>query len=403
METIRVQWNAADSVWLAAPLDGSEWQPLTQWGEKVADLTPVRLLLSPVNYATHFVALPGVAARHQQRALPFALEESLIQDVSSYLIVPAGTVAKKTRAYVLSSELVEQLLEACEILHLQVRELIPATQLIAPDCIQRMAQSGQQGWLVRISGEFEGWVPDAAMTAVTESLFDECADKDISLTILASQLDQSQLLKTTLETSFPDAFATIECRVSDGLATAQNELSERLTNLLVGRYQVREVKEDKPSAWWRPLAGMAAVWLVLMTGWLFIEQRSTAQKADQVYKESLALYKQLFPGERIRMLERQIREKISGGGESQGEGFLASVNVLGRVYAAQGLQKQVQIMSLRFNDRLQEVTLEVQAASLAELQTLRAALEKEGLTAEVASATNDKQGVKGRIRIGGAA
>ena len=403
METIRVQWHAADSEWLVSPLDSPDWQPLPQWADNVADLTQVLLILSPVNYATHFVSLPGVSARHMQRALPFALEESLIEDVASYLIVPAGQADKKTRAYVLSADLIERLLEACEVLHLQVRELIPATQLIEADSFQRSQLQGQSGWMIRLPGRFEGWVPDAALTAVCESLFEEMTGNSQSLAILAPQLDQAQLLKTTLETSFPEAFATLQCRVSEGVNEARDKLTERVTNLLVGRFQVREAIEEKPKAWWRPLAAMAAVWLVLATGWMFIEQHGAAQKADQVYSETLALYKRLFPGERIRSLDRQIREKINGGGEAQGDGFLSSVNVLGRVYAVQKLQKQVQIMSLRFNDRLQEVTLEVQAASLAELQTLRAALEKEGLSAEVASATNDKQGVKGRIRIGGAA
>jgi len=134
-----------------------------------------------------------------------------------------------------------------------------------------------------------------------------------------------------------------------------------------------------------------------------VEQHNTQQKADQVYSETLSLYKGLFPGERIRLLERQIREKISGGGVDSGEGFLATTNLLARVWATAGMQKQIEMTSMRFNDRLQELVVEVKATNLNELQTLRQALEKEGLTAEVASATNDKDGVKGRLRIGGAA
>ena len=73
------------------------------------------------------------------------------------------------------------------------------------------------------------------------------------------------------------------------------------------------------------------------------------------------------------------------------------------MYAAKGLQKSVQLQSMRFNDRLNELVIELKAGSLAELQTLKQALEQEGLLAEVASATNDKDGVKGRLKIGAAA
>ena len=119
--------------------------------------------------------------------------------------------------------------------------------------------------------------------------------------------------------------------------------------------------------------------------------------------ETVNLYKKLFPGERIRLLERQIREKISGDTPDTGAGFLGSTNMLARVYASQNLQDAVEMTSVRYSDRLGELVVEVRAKSLNELQTLRQALENQGLTAEVASATNDKDGVKGRIRIGGAA
>lgn len=406
METIKVQWQAAAAQWLAAPLNSNQWQPLAQWADNVADLTQVRLILSPVNYATHWVTLPGVSSRHLARALPFALEESLIEDVSQYLIVPAGQASKKVRAYVLTADLVERLLEECEMHHLQVRELIPQTQLMAADRaqMQRAEQAGVNGWAISLPGMFEGWVPDFALTAVLESLFDDAEGAEAFILIIgAPALDQAQLLKTTLDTGFPGRFSAIECQVSDGQRDSEARLAGKLTNLLTGRFQVRDAIEQKPAAWWRPLAALAAVWLVMVTAWLFIEQQSTRKQADQVYSETLKLYKGLFPGERIRMLDRQIREKLDGGATAQGDGFLSPVNTLARVYAAQGLQKQVQVMSLRYNDRLQEITLEVQATSLNELQTLRAALEKEGLAAEVASATNDKDGVKGRIRIGGAA
>ncbi|WP_430462513.1 type II secretion system protein GspL [Thalassolituus sp. LLYu03] len=404
METIKVQWQANAGLWLCAPLDKNQWQPLADWADAVADLTQVRLVLSPVNYATHWVSLPGVASRHINRALPFALEEALVDDVSQYLIVAAGQSDKKVRAYALSSDLVERLLEECSLHHLTVRELIPLTQCMnTGNSLLRSEQAGSNGWLINLPGRFEGWVPDTAMSAVLDSLLDEEQEPLADLIIGAPMLDQAQLLKSTIETGYSGRIGAIECRVSDGLADMHSRLGGKLTNLLTGQFQVREVTEAKPAAWWRPLAAMAAVWLVLLTAWLFIGQHTTRKQADQVYTETLSLYKSLFPGERIRMLDRQIREKVSGQGTVQGDGFLSPVGTLAKVYATQNLQKQVQVMSLRYNDKLQEITLEVQASSLNELQTLKAALEKEGLNAEVASATNDKDGVKGRIRIGGAA
>lgn len=409
IKTIKVQWNAISGRWTVTTLEqmaaGSERSApsLASWAETQADLTPVRLILSACNYATHWVSLPGVSNRHLARALPYALEEGLINDLSDYLILPAGSEGKKVRAYVIGNDLIERLLEECELHHLQVRELIPETQLLPQD-VPVMLRQGQ-GWAMRIPGIFEGWVTDSAMTPVLESLFDEeqAAHQVAGLQIMAPQLDQAQLLKTTLESSFAGVFAGIELLANDGSQLRQQRLQGKLTNLLTGRFQVREVAEDKPPVWWRGLAAVAAVWLVTATLYLFIDNYTLKQQSQQVRAEAIALYKNLFPGERIRSLERQIKAKLDGGDNTDGAGFISTTGVLARVYAAQGLQKQVQLMSLRFNDRLQELVIEVRAGNLNELQTLRAALEKEGLVAEVASATNDKDGVKGRIKIGGSA
>ncbi|MCD8521507.1 MAG: type II secretion system protein GspL [Saccharospirillaceae bacterium] len=413
LKTIKVQWSSVRGSWTVTAVDqittdSQTSQSLAAWAETQADLTPVRLILSACNYATHWVSLPGVSNRHLARALPYALEEGLIEDLASYLILPAGNEGKKIRAYVVANELIERLLEECELHHLQVRELIPETQLLPDNGAVMQRQNG--GWAIRIPGIFEGWVIDNALTPVLESLFDhdsagegDNARQIAGLIIMAAQLDQAQLLKTTLESSFAGIFTEIELQASDGMQQRQQRLQGKLTNLLTGRFQIREVAEDRPPVWWRSLAAVAALWLVTLTLYLFIDNYTLQQKSRQVQAEAISLYKSLFPGERIRSLERQIKAKLEGNGEADGAGFIGTTNVLARVYAAQGLQKQVQLMSLRFNDRLQELVVEVRASNLSELQTLRSALEKEGLVAEVASATNDKDGVKGRIKIGGSA
>ena len=84
-------------------------------------------------------------------------------------------------------------------------------------------------------------------------------------------------------------------------------------------------------------------------------------------------------------------------------GFVPATYALAKAYREQGLADKVQLISLRYNDRMNEMTVEVKAATLDELQALRQSLENSGLQAEIASANNDKDGVKGRIRIGGQA
>lgn len=395
METVKVQWQARQGEWLITTADAVSL-PLPQWADALPDLTPVRLILSAANYATHWLSLPGVNARHLSRALPFALEESLIDDVTDYLIVPAGSADKKIRAYVVADELLERLLDACSLHHLQVREVIPETALLGSD---NLMQRVPEGWLTCMPGQFEGLVSDAALTPVLESLFDGQAVHLPELVIRATQMDQAQLLQTTLETSFPGQIQAFRCDIMQPQSAFA--VAGKPCNLLTGRFQVKLPPEQKQTRWWAVPAGMAAAWLLIWTAGLILDVQRLQGQSAQAHEQTISLYQSLFPGERIRALERQIREKIEGGNHSGEVDFLRATYTLAQVHQQEGLQKQVQITSLRFNDRLQELMVEVQAAGLNELQLLRQALENAGLTAEISSATNDNTGVKGRIRIGG--
>ena len=401
METKKVQWQSAQGCWLVGGLHDDLSQqgvPLEQWAEGQPDLVSVTLVLAASNYSTHWVAMPGVNQRNLAKALPFALEEFLIEDVDQYLVVPAGKADKKVRAYAVAADLIERLLQECELHHVQVRELIPETSLLPQTHLLRHQGDG---WQLLLPGHFEGWIPASALTPVLESLLDDYrAD---TLAGWSDGLDQAKMIKSSLETGFADVFGEIDLLASTCDEQIESNLENKTCSLLVGRYQVRETRQDKPAAWWSSLAALAAVWLVLLAGYLFIDNSALQAQEKEVRQAANALYKQLFPGERIRSLDRQFREKLAGGGSSGDAGFIQLVNTTSKVYAAKGLQQKVQLQSMRFSERLNELLIEVRASSLAELQQLKQALEQEGLSAEVASATNDKNGVKGRLKVGGAA
>lgn len=396
METVKVQWNSLVGSWLISPVGGQPAETIEQWAEGLQDLTPVRMILSATNYAVHWMSLPGVSSRHLSKVMPFALEESLIEDVNDYLIVPAGQVNKRYRAYAVANELVERLLESCEMHHIVLKELIPETWFLTQGNRENSIIRAEEGCIISFPGQFEGYVTDSALMPILESVFNHEAQFE-RIHLKGQTLDPLQLLETTLETSFPGQIQQIEKQLSEPLP---EETSAKPINLLVGQHQSQS-HEQKPKAWWRPLVSMAATVLVIWTVMLYSEVNTLKSQSQQVRQQSIALYKQLFPGERIRALERQFREKLSGDSSIESVGFLSSTNQLAKAYQQQGLEKSVKLISLRFNDRLQELTIEIHAANLDELQKLRQALENAGVQAEIASATNDKDGVKGRLRIGG--
>lgn len=402
MLTIRATWNALSGDWEVNELGEDAhlaFDPavsLSEWAEAKPDLTQVRILLSAMNYSCHWISMPGVSNRNLSKALPFALEEHLLEELDHYQIVSAGKSGSMVRAYVVSAELIERLMETCSAHHLIVKQLLPETALLPKGSV--IVRDGDD-WLFSLPGKLEGRVSDIALTAVLESTLEE-QTSDQPLEVRAPTLDQARLLTTSLETGFPEAFSEINSVLGSSSALfSENAAAPSLPNLLSGQFQQRDREENKPKAWWRPLAAMAAVWLVILAGYLVLENRQLEQRSLEVRKQSIALYKQLFPGERIRMLERQFRSKLNDESPVAAVGFVALVNGTAKAYSASGL-KTLDITSIRYNDRLQELMVEVKATNLNDVQALRQALEKQGLEAEVASASNEKNGVKGRLKVG---
>jgi general secretion pathway protein L len=400
MITARVEWQASASQWFISPWQPERGflpaQPLTDWASEQPDLSSVQLLLSAHNYSAHWVTMPGVSKRHLARALPFALEEQLIEDPEHYLIVPGSAYNKRQSAYALNRQHIDDLIEACQLHHVRITGLIPETELFAD---QHRLVRWQQGWLWLWPGQFEGWLSDGALNLVLEDQLDGHSEQ--SLTIVADTMDQAQLLKTTLESGYGDALSSVEIQVAATEALLQKGLNGRHTNLLNGLLASANHTEQRPPAWWRPLAGLAAAITVVSVITLLVDNHQIQQREQLVRKEANELYRSLFPGERIRSLERQFREKLRTGGEGGGnEGFVPLVNQLAKVYASGDHNSKLELQSMRFSDRDQQLTVEVSAAELSQLQSFRQALEQAGLQAEVANASNDAKGVKGRLKVG---
>ena len=124
---------------------------------------------------------------------------------------------------------------------------------------------------------------------------------------------------------------------------------------------------------------------------------------DYVKAETIGLYKRLFPGERVRFLERQIRSKVKGDSTVTSAGVMVLLSQASKALQQNNLKQSIEWQSFRFNDRQNELVIDLTSKTLAQLQSYKAAIEQQGLSVEIAQATNDKNGVKGRIKIGASA
>ena len=384
-----VQWHSDLGEWTIT-LEGGESQSLEAWAREQEESSMVAFTLSAVNYIARWIELPGIKQRQLSRALPFALEELLIGDIDDYSFIPAGSHLGKFRAYVVATQLLDDLLELMSLHHLRLTSLAPesATFAQAP-CIFRK----EQGCLISISSVFEGFVPEQAMASTLDYIGQE--EHGVELSIYAPSLDQSHLLQSTIATGYPDAFDDIH------VFSGRPEATSVTVNLLQGRV-VDYAKEDKPAPWWKSTAIFAACFAVLGMVYLMVANYQLHQQVTQVSDASLSLYKQWFPGERTSNFEVLFRRKLRGDASvAQGNNFPEIMAQVTDAWGTSTAKGSVTIESIRYSDRTSDFTLELSAKSQSDLQDFKRVLEKKGLSAAIASATEDKGVVKGRIRIGG--
>jgi general secretion pathway protein L len=407
METVNIRWNVELETWFVAEfeqlLDQSandqNWLSFDEWASEKADLSAFRFILSGENYVCRWLTLPGVQPRHLNKALPFALEESFIEDVSHYHIVTAGKAGKFThQIYCGKADVFERLLEACALHHIQLRQLIPETSLAPINCL---LHDGEY-WLINIPEVAEAKIHQSALIAYLEAVCTDLGDGVVeSLTIIDKNLDAANLLKMQVETSFSDTFKLIEVQHGGFGQTRKKALDRDCSDLLTAQFKPSEIKIDKPAAWWKSAAILAACWALFSFTQTVMENKQLIEQEKQVKNATADLYKELFPGERVRFLERQIRTKIKDGGKNNTAGFMMLLHKTSTVYQKINQQKQIEWKSVRFNDRQNLLVIDLTAKTIADIQQFKSAIEEEDLKVEIASATNENNKVKGRIRIGG--
>jgi len=406
MKTVNIRWNVELETWFIAEietqfeqaLEQNQWSSFDEWAAKQADLSAFRFILSGENYVCRWLTLPGVQPRHINKALPFALEESFIDDIGQYHLVTSAKAGKFThQVYCGKTDVFERLIEVCALHHIQLRQLIPETSLIPDNCLLHQGEY----WLVNIPSVAEAKIHESALTAYLEAIILELNGKTIeSITIIDKSLDAANLVKMQIETSFSDSFSKIEITHGSFEQQRDQALAKECKNLLTAQFRAAEVKVDSPAAWWKPIAILAACWAVFSFTQTAIENKQLIDQERQVKEATIALYKNLFPDERIRSLERQVRNKVKGGGKKNLAEFMALLEKTTTAYQKMNQTKQVTWKSVRFNDRQSLLVVDLTATTIADIQQFKSALEDEDLIVEIASATNENDKVKGRIKIG---
>lgn len=333
-----------------------------------------------------------------QKTLPYSLEEELVDDVED-LHFALGTIATNTVPLaIVHHEPITQWLEDLKQQGVEIQQLVSELQLLP------LAENGwsllveNDRWLVRYSAN-EGFAMEVEGASLAlQLLLDQMEVLPEQLMVYCQQEQQPsiksqlpEMLRGIVEWSDDDYWQM----VADGyLQSAQ--LSGPI-NLLQGDYAL--------SLPWRKWWVSWKLAVILLLSATVLQFSVTFGKMNVLESENLELrqniektYRSVVPRGAVMDPEKQLRRKVNALKGSSGEGFISLFDRVGKVLAkVDGLSVQ----SLNYTEKQSEIRLTILANDFNDVETVRANLEKLGVTAELTGSSAEGGQTRARLRIKG--
>ena len=343
------------------------------------------------------VALPAGRKSQLLKALPYALEDNLIDDIESLhcALGPRMTNDMYSVAVIASNTLQQWLA--------MLREADLHPQALLPDILMLPWQTGtwtlfcdDQSVYVR-TGLAEGFVCDMqTLPALLQQVIAEHADnKPESIRIINS----GESVQQQLNAAFPDV--KLETEQLNAPANSMNLLlqygiQQSGLNLLQGAYAPQNPIKQQLKPWYAA-AALALIWLGLGLTGDIAEYLKLKQQNQQLQQQIVNVFKQTFPGvKRIVNPQAQMKHHLKQlRGQSQGQSFNLLVSQLAPVTKQ---VDNVSVQHLRYHEGQMELLLEL--PDLQSLETLKQRLSKAtSWRVELKSANTGDNKVQGRIVI----
>jgi len=354
--------------------------------------------------------LPEMKGQKLAKAVPFALEEQLADDVEDVHVAIGG---RDARGKLANAVVLRRSIESW-LAHLKEAGLHPEVISTEVFGVHWDSDNEKIAWSLVIdglhailrTGTQAGMAFDAEnLVPVIKSALNEAGDSfpsSLSVVICGDELFDSPANKEELMALCAEQSVDISFRQFDdpcSLLLAQGFDENNAINLLQGDYSRKEQigKLIRP---WKPVLVLAAVWIILQVGilgfdYMRLSSQVTRQKAEieSVFKEAMP-GSRLVPGSEKARIEEALK-KLRGGSSNQGLlGLLANAGKI--IKETNGLH----LRSMRFKDFRLDVDLDL--PDLQSLDTLKQRLTSEaGIKVNIVSASQRNGKVESRLSLEG--
>lgn len=192
----------------------------------------------------------------------------------------------------------------------------------------------------------------------------------------------------------------INCEVDSSLCFIESCSKTSSINLLQGAYKKKKDWSNTGKTW-LPIAALFLVWLSVQGGLFIFDYIGLSKQNDILSLEITNIYKKSFPNSRrIIDAKAQMQQKLTELKKRKGQSGRSFTNMLSASASIFSETQGLNIKSLRFYDG--QISIEIQIANLQELDKLKVRLQSEkGYKVEIQNASSGKEDVTARLQISG--
>ena len=346
------------------------------------------------------VSLPINNQQKLLRAIPFALEEKLADDIDELHFIagnkssdgqtPVATIRHDTLSSILNI--------------LQASGIHPVAVISDILCLTANAEQ----WAVLLQDEQSKVQFDS--TSAGEF------DRDILPLLLKTELEQAEQNRPkkiilfskegddaetdSIEAVIPDNIELIKIAYNKHpLVIFCGQYKQALSlNLLQGKYKPQQ-KTNVNWQRWRLAASLSTIWLCLHLGITGVQYQNYQQSNDKLQVDIEKIYKKTFPeSKRIVNAKKQMEQKLNAlkglGNTGSNSSMIALLADSSTAIAA---DKAITIQSINYRNN--KIDIEVTGSNLQNIEQLNKNLNQKTLASEIISSSSEKDQVKGNIRI----
>jgi general secretion pathway protein L len=384
----QVRWSSRSAQGNALVQQGDlKEAALRSQGGRIVVLLPASPLL------TLRATLPPLQGQKLRRAVPYAVEEQLAEEVEAYHFALGKRLADGTLPLLAVNR--QQMVAWGELFaeaEIRPHACYNEAQLLPWQPGEASLLLESEGALLRLSAHEAYSLPLAALETTLQLALSQGEGAVRALRIYDARGEGAAAPAWAGALGGLEQHYTV---IDDPLPLLLSGHDHHAIDLLQGEFGR---KEQLGRIWrpWRATAALLAGWLLLGAGEAIYDYQRLAGEETRLYQAVEQLYRDTFPeaknvvNPKVQM-ERKLAELKMGGG---GGAFVTLLGASGPVLSE---AKGVRLQNLRY--RQGELELELELADLPTLDSLKASLQQRGLEVEIRNASSRDNRVEGRVAI----